>query len=30
LRQIPGLRYRLRLIQHMQRGGVLSFLLCAL
>jgi hypothetical protein len=30
LRQIPGLRYRVRLIQHMQTGGVLSFLLCAL
>jgi hypothetical protein len=29
-RQIPGLRYRVRLIQHMQTGGVLSFLLCAL
>jgi hypothetical protein len=30
LRQIPGLRYRVRLIQHMQTCGVLSFLLCAL
>lgn len=29
-RQIPGLRYRVRLIQHMQTCGVLSFLLCAL
>lgn len=28
--QIAGLRYRVRLIQHMQTCGVLSFLLCAL
>ena len=28
--QIPSLRYRVSLIQHMQTGGVLSFLLCAL
>jgi hypothetical protein len=29
-RQIPGLRHRVKLIQHMQTCGVLSFLLCAL
>ncbi|MDB5888992.1 MAG: conserved hypothetical rane protein [Rhodocyclales bacterium] len=29
-RQISSLRYRVRLIQHMQTFGVLSFLLCAL
>jgi hypothetical protein len=29
-RQISGLRYRVRLIRHMQSGGVISFLLCAL
>lgn len=30
MQQIPSLRYRVSLIQHMQTGGVLSFLLCAL
>jgi hypothetical protein len=29
-RQVPGLRYRVRLIRHMQSTAVLSFLLCAL
>src|SRR5690348_8425908 len=29
-RQISGLRYRVKLIRHMQSGGVISFLLCAL
>jgi hypothetical protein len=29
-RQLRGLRHRVRLIQHMQTGGVVSFLLCAL
>src|SRR3954471_22928678 len=29
-RQISGLRYRVKLIRHMQSGGVLSFLLCAI
>ncbi len=28
--QIAGLRYRVSLIRHMQSGGVVSFLLCAL
>lgn len=30
LQQIAGLRYRVMLIRHMQSGGVISFLLCAL
>jgi hypothetical protein len=30
LRQISGLRYRVKLIRHMQSFGVLSFLVCAL
>jgi Protein of unknown function (DUF2721) len=28
-KQIAGLRYRVKLIRHMQSGGVVSFLLCA-
>ena len=30
LKQISGLRYRVKLIRHMQSCGVISFLLCAL
>ena len=30
MRQIPGLKRRIRLIQYMQTFGVLSFLLCSL
>ncbi len=30
LRQLRNLKHRVRLIQHMQTGGMLSFLLCAL